>query len=130
MFMGEYNHTIDAKGRLIIPAKIREQLGDHCVLSKGLDTASLYILPKVGSNFQKHYNHYHLIKQMRVLSNGFTLVVPQNLNLINKAESWCQAPFVSMLSYKRMRLLLVLVIRLKFGAANALMHMMRKWLTV
>lgn len=37
MFMGEYNHTIDAKGRLIIPAKIREQIGDHCVITKGLD---------------------------------------------------------------------------------------------
>ena len=89
MFMGEYNHTIDAKGRLIIPAKIREQLGDHCVLSKGLDNCiAIYTAEKLGATFKKHYNHYHLIKQMRVLSNGFTLVVPQNLNLINKAESW------------------------------------------
>ena len=37
MFMGEYNHTIDAKGRLIIPAKFRELLGEEFVLTKGLD---------------------------------------------------------------------------------------------
>lgn len=37
MFMGEYNHTIDTKGRLIIPSKFREGLGDEFVLTKGLD---------------------------------------------------------------------------------------------
>lgn len=37
MFMGEYNHTIDAKGRLIIPAKFRDVLGDEFVVTKGMD---------------------------------------------------------------------------------------------
>lgn len=37
MFMSEYNHTIDAKGRLIIPSKFRESLGDEFVVSKGMD---------------------------------------------------------------------------------------------
>ena len=34
MFMGEYNHTIDAKGRLIIPSKFRELLGEEFVLDR------------------------------------------------------------------------------------------------
>lgn len=37
MFMGEYDHTIDSKGRLIVPAKFRDQLGDEFVVTKGLD---------------------------------------------------------------------------------------------
>ena len=37
MFIGEYNHTIDTKGRLIIPAKLREDLGERFVVTKGLD---------------------------------------------------------------------------------------------
>jgi len=44
MFMGEYNHTIDAKGRLIIPAEFRKLLGVEFVLTKGLD-GCLYIYP-------------------------------------------------------------------------------------
>ena len=37
MFMGEYNHTVDPKGRLIVPSKFREQLGNEFVVTKGLD---------------------------------------------------------------------------------------------
>ena len=37
MFMGEYNHTVDAKGRLIVPARFREALGEEFVVTKGLD---------------------------------------------------------------------------------------------
>ena len=37
MFMGEYQHSIDAKGRLIVPAKFREGLGERFVVTKGLD---------------------------------------------------------------------------------------------
>ena len=37
MFMGEYNHTVDEKGRLIIPVKFRDELGSEFVVTKGLD---------------------------------------------------------------------------------------------
>lgn len=37
MFIGEYQHTLDAKGRLFIPARFREGLGVSFVATKGLD---------------------------------------------------------------------------------------------
>ena len=37
MLMGEFCHNLDAKGRLIIPAKLREELGESFVLTRGLD---------------------------------------------------------------------------------------------
>jgi MraZ protein len=37
MFMGEYHHSIDNKGRLIVPAKFREDLGEMFIITRGLD---------------------------------------------------------------------------------------------
>ena len=37
MYKGKYVHTIDAKGRLIVPSKFRDQLGDNFVVTKGAD---------------------------------------------------------------------------------------------
>ncbi|QGH34418.1 division/cell wall cluster transcriptional repressor MraZ [Gracilibacillus salitolerans] len=37
MFMGEYQHNIDTKGRIIVPSKFRDGLGDQFVVTRGLD---------------------------------------------------------------------------------------------
>lgn len=37
MFIGEYQHAIDNKNRMIIPSKFREELGARFVITKGLD---------------------------------------------------------------------------------------------
>lgn len=45
MFIGEYKHTIDDKGRLAIPVKFRGDLAKGAVVTRGLD-ASLFLFPK------------------------------------------------------------------------------------
>ncbi|NLY20946.1 MAG: division/cell wall cluster transcriptional repressor MraZ [Tissierellia bacterium] len=45
MFLGEFNHTLDSKGRIIVPSKFRESLGEEFVMTKGLDNC-LFVFPK------------------------------------------------------------------------------------
>lgn len=52
MFMGEYNHTIDAKGRLIMPSKFRESLGDTFMVTKGLDGCLFVYAMDEWANFE------------------------------------------------------------------------------
>ena len=44
MFIGEYQHALDIKNRMIVPAKLREELGNKFVVTKGLD-GCLYAYP-------------------------------------------------------------------------------------
>lgn len=44
MFIGEYQHSLDSKNRIIVPAKLREGLGSKFVITKGLD-GCLYVYP-------------------------------------------------------------------------------------
>ena len=46
MFMGEYHHNIDEKGRMIVPAKFREHLGSTFIVTRGLDRC-LFVYPEV-----------------------------------------------------------------------------------
>ena len=45
MFIGEYNHNLDNKGRLAVPAKFRKLLKSGAVVTKGLDNC-LFLYPK------------------------------------------------------------------------------------
>lgn len=44
MFFGEYQHSLDAKGRVIIPSKHREELGEKFMMTRGLDKC-IYVYP-------------------------------------------------------------------------------------
>jgi MraZ protein len=57
MFMGEYSHTIDPKGRLIVPAKFREQLGSEFVLTKGLDGCLYGYSYEEWHKFEEHFQN-------------------------------------------------------------------------
>jgi MraZ protein len=47
MFMGEYHHSIDNKGRMIIPSKFRDDLGEMFIITRGLDQCLFgYPLPE------------------------------------------------------------------------------------
>ena len=45
MFIGEYTHTIDEKGRMAIPSKMRRELGSGAVVTRGIDNC-LWVFPK------------------------------------------------------------------------------------
>ncbi|MBI2551308.1 division/cell wall cluster transcriptional repressor MraZ [Candidatus Uhrbacteria bacterium] len=45
MFIGEYQHNVDDKGRLSVPTKFRHELSEGAVVTRGLDQ-SLFLFPK------------------------------------------------------------------------------------
>jgi len=45
LLIGEYQHSLDEKGRLIIPSRLRDGLGERFVVTKGLDTC-LFVYPE------------------------------------------------------------------------------------
>ncbi|MGE5417196.1 MAG: division/cell wall cluster transcriptional repressor MraZ [Acidobacteriota bacterium] len=45
MFVSEYQHSLDPKGRLTVPAKFRDGLGDIFMATKGLDGSCLFVFP-------------------------------------------------------------------------------------
>ncbi len=46
MLIGEYQHNIDPKGRVIVPSRFREDLGEHFYLTKGLDGCLFVLSPE------------------------------------------------------------------------------------
>ena len=89
--MGEYNHTIDDKGRLTIPAKIREQLGTNFIVTRGLDNC-LFIYPKnewenVISKYRELPNTKDARNFMRFFLSGATVNEFDKQGRINIANS-------------------------------------------
>ena len=53
MFIGEYEHSVDAKGRVIMPAKLREDIGEKFIVTKGLDGCLFAYSQNEWANFEE-----------------------------------------------------------------------------
>lgn len=93
MYIGEYTHSIDDKGRVIMPSKFRDQLGETFFVTKGLDgcvfvydfeewnnlqesTKNLRLSSKKAREFSRHF--YAPARELEFDKQG-RFVIPQNL---------------------------------------------------
>ena len=53
LFIGEYEHSVDVKGRVIMPAKLREDIGEKFILTKGLDGCLFAYSQTEWTNFEE-----------------------------------------------------------------------------
>jgi MraZ protein len=118
MFLGEYQHSIDQKGRVIMPAKFREELADGLIVTMGLDDCLFVYTPAEWSKLEDKIREMPLTDKSaraftRRLLSGATkgapdkqgrVMLPQNLRdfaaikkdvvvigVGNRAEIWDKA---------------------------------------
>ena len=63
MFMGEYHHNIDEKGRLIMPAKFRDALGEEFIVTRGMDSCLFVYTKESWDNLTNELNQLSFTKK-------------------------------------------------------------------
>ena len=100
MLMGEYSHSLDTKGRLIMPAKLRQDIGEKFILTKGLDGCLFAFSQTECNNFEEKLKNLPLSDKnarnfVRFFLSGATeceidkqgrFLIPTNLRTSAKLE--------------------------------------------
>ena len=100
MLMGEYSHSLDQKGRLIMPAKLRQDIGEKFILTKGLDGCLFAFSQNEWINFEEKLKQLPLSDKnarnfVRFFLSGATeceidkqgrFLIPNNLREAGKLE--------------------------------------------
>ena len=129
MFRGEYTHTIDTKGRMIMPAKLRDSLGESFIITKGMDGCLMAYDTAEWEEFEKKLQGLPLTnKNARKLVRHFSggamdvdcdgqgrILVPNNLReyagltkdvvlvgMGNRVEIWSKARYEEDATYEDM----------------------------
>ncbi|MFB9769438.1 division/cell wall cluster transcriptional repressor MraZ [Lactiplantibacillus modestisalitolerans] len=103
MFFGEFEHTLDAKGRLIIPAKFRDLLGAQFVITRGMDgcifgypqarwttlQAQLDDLPLTKKDARAFVRFFYAAAAECELDKQGRVMIPANLRQYAKLEKKC-----------------------------------------
>ena len=81
MFMGEFRHNIDAKGRLIIPSKLREQCGESVVITRGFD-GCLALYTQEGWN--DYYQKLQTLPKTKREARNFVRIITSRASKLEK----------------------------------------------
>ena len=100
MLIGEYEHSLDTKGRLIMPAKLRQDIGEKFIITKGLDGCLFVFSQREWLNFEAKLKTLPLSDRnarnfVRFFLSGATeceidkqgrFLIPANLREVSKLE--------------------------------------------
>ena len=93
MFIGEYRHNTDSKGRIIVPARFRDELGNRLFLTKGLDNCIFVYTPsqwdtiidqlnKLPTTKKELRQYIHMVTSKAAeceVDSAGRILIPQNL---------------------------------------------------
>jgi len=93
MFIGEYRHNTDSKGRIIVPARFRDELGNRLFLTKGLDNCIFVYTPSQWDTIIEQLNklpttkkelrqYIHMVTSKAAeceVDSAGRILIPQNL---------------------------------------------------
>ena len=118
MLMGEYHHNIDDKGRLTIPSKFRDDLGEKFVITRGLENClfaySLEDFQKIVAELQKiPFTKKNARQFMRFFLSGATTVEFDKQGRIN-----ISSPLISYAELKKECIIIGTGDRLEIWSSN------------
>ena len=95
MFIGEYHHTIDEKGRIIIPAKFRDGLGKRFIITRGLENC-LFVYPMDNWNrICEKLNSLPFTKKDARIFNRFFMSGATDVELDNQGRVNVSSPLIN-----------------------------------
>jgi len=101
MLMGEYHHNIDDKGRLIMPAKFREELGDEFIVTRGIENCLFAYSEKDWNKIVEKLESLPFTKRDARSFNRFFLSGATNAEIDKQGRINITSPLVSYANIKK-----------------------------
>ena len=95
MFIGEYHHTIDEKGRIIIPSKFRDELGGSFVVTRGIEKCLFVYSMDNWNRICDKLNAIPFTKKDARVFNRFFMSGATNVELDKQGRINISAPLIS-----------------------------------
>ena len=101
MFIGEYHHSIDEKGRIIIPAKFREELGDTFIVTRGIENCLFVYSNDNWDKICQKLNSLPFTKKDARVFNRFFMSGATNVELDKQGRINIAAPLITHANLKK-----------------------------